>query len=268
MSVIGVEKISDGIAIVSLKAEPVNMMGSDFWQQLITEFDALEADSAVRAVVFQSGLKRNVFAAGLDIKELYAKGTNETKFHAFWALLTTALTKIYTSPMMTVAAIKGQCPAGGCCLALCCDYRVITTDGSMGLNEVALGMGGVPFFWAEAMTKTIGQRHTERMISTGAMAPSAELLRMCMVDAVLDTPDAVLARAIDEAKAMMKFPDLGRATCKDIMRKEFGKRWADGVKDEGDFIWNSVNQPLVLNNIEGVLKQLSGGKAKKPAAKL
>lgn len=40
---------------------------------------------------------------------------------------------------MTVAAVKGACPAGGTCLAMACDYRVLTKDASMGLNEVAIG---------------------------------------------------------------------------------------------------------------------------------
>lgn len=36
------------------------------------------------------------------------------------------LARLYRSPLVTVAAIKGACPAGGCCLSLCCDLRVMT----------------------------------------------------------------------------------------------------------------------------------------------
>jgi hypothetical protein len=39
-----------------------------------------------------------------------------------------------------VAAIRGACPAGGCCLSLCCDFRIMTEFGHIGLNEVALGI--------------------------------------------------------------------------------------------------------------------------------
>lgn len=36
------------------------------------------------------------------------------------------LARLYRSPLVTLAAIKGACPAGGCCLSLCCDMRVMT----------------------------------------------------------------------------------------------------------------------------------------------
>lgn len=65
--------------------------------------------------------------------------TNEEKLKKFWRMLSKTLVAVYSSPKVTVAAVAGACPAGGCCLALCCDLRVITADGAMGLNEVALG---------------------------------------------------------------------------------------------------------------------------------
>ena len=40
--------------------------------------------------------------------------------------------------MLQVSAIRGACPAGGCCLSLCCDFRIMTDFGHIGLNEVRL----------------------------------------------------------------------------------------------------------------------------------
>lgn len=43
-----------------------------------------------------------------------------------------------TFPLVTVAAINGHCFAGGMLLALCCDYRLMTTGrGWMSMNEVS-----------------------------------------------------------------------------------------------------------------------------------
>lgn len=56
---------------------------------------------------------------------------------------------------MTIAAVRGYCPAGGCILSLCCDARVVTEDCRMGLNEVALGIP-VPKFWVKIMVNTVG----------------------------------------------------------------------------------------------------------------
>lgn len=51
-------------AYVFLKKEPVNSLNSEFWSQLKTAFDELEADEGIKGVVFSSGLSRKVFTAG------------------------------------------------------------------------------------------------------------------------------------------------------------------------------------------------------------
>merc|ERR1712032_571861 len=115
-----------------------------------------------------------------DIKELYAPMTSEKRLHEYWQALSKALIKVYSTPMVTAVAIRGACPAGGCCLALCCDYRIITPDGTMGLNEVQLGIP-VPDYWVELMSSVIGQRQTELMLSVGEQPGVKKLMQLGMV---------------------------------------------------------------------------------------
>jgi enoyl-CoA hydratase/carnithine racemase len=42
--------------------------------------------------------------------------------------------------------VNSQALGGGCALALCCDYRIQSEKGTLGLNEVALGIP-VPKYW-------------------------------------------------------------------------------------------------------------------------
>lgn len=167
-------------AVVSLKRDPVNSLNLEFWKQLLQTLESLEADPAVRGVIFQSGLARDVFTAGNDILELYAPKTSKQRYrrvadmdllgsvprgcpagrvdggHAlarrrrpppavparrreFWVTQNLFLSRLYVSPLVTVAAIRGACPAGGCCLAMCCDYRVMTESGYIGLNGERAG---------------------------------------------------------------------------------------------------------------------------------
>ena len=127
---------------------------------------------AVRGVIFASGLKRDVFTAGNDIKELYAPQTSRSRrvcslhsqlllpaatdgfprahlqpctaatptgegndvfwgnvmgrYREFWVTSNVFLARLHRTPLVTVAAIKGACPAGGCCLSMCCDLRIMT----------------------------------------------------------------------------------------------------------------------------------------------
>ena len=74
--------------------------------------------------MFCSGLKRPVFTAGNDLKELYPKTTTRDRYRRFWKLSNTFLSALYESPLLTISAINGQCafsaspvPDG---LNLCC----------------------------------------------------------------------------------------------------------------------------------------------------
>ncbi len=70
------EQRDGGYAVVWLQREPVNTMDLTFWRELAAALQQAEADPALRGLIFASGLKRNVFTAGNDIKELYAPLTS------------------------------------------------------------------------------------------------------------------------------------------------------------------------------------------------
>ena len=53
------------------------------------------------------------------------------------ALQTTFMARLLRTPLVSLAAIRGACPAGGCCMSLACDMRIMTESGHIGLNEVA-----------------------------------------------------------------------------------------------------------------------------------
>ena len=52
--------------------------------------------------------------------------------HYGWIVAATT----FLTMLATAAAIRGACPAGGCCLALCCDRRAITA--AKGSDKAAL----------------------------------------------------------------------------------------------------------------------------------
>lgn len=261
---VSLEKLGDGIAVISLAKEPVNSMNLEFWQQLLTTFQAAESDAEVRGVVFQSKLKRNVFTAGLDINELHAPSTSEDRLKEMWRTLTKTLTSIYSSRLATVAAINGACPAGGCALALCCDYRIITTEGSMGLNEVALGIA-VPPFWCQLMAAIIGQRACEDMLLSASMPKSPKLLELGMVDSLVEKPEELMPQALQKLKGWLKSPPKGFVGTKCYLREDLAKRWLAGADWEGQQVWNCCSDPECIAALDKVLARLSGGK---PKAKL
>src|SRR5271170_2188409 len=172
--------LNDALATVSLHREPVNSMNTAFWTALLSTLEELEANPKVRAVLFHSTLKRNVFTAGNDLTELYAPMTSLAQYSNFWIVSNTFLARLYTSPLVTIAAVKGACPAGGCCLAMCCDFRIVTEDVTMGLNEVAIGIS-VPRMWVKVMIGIIGQGKADKLTQYARNVGAQEALKIGFV---------------------------------------------------------------------------------------
>lgn len=71
---------SGGYAVVTVRSEPVNTLSLDLWRGLTSILDACEEDPAVRGIIFRSGLKKDIFSAGNDIRELYAPLTSAQRY--------------------------------------------------------------------------------------------------------------------------------------------------------------------------------------------
>lgn len=255
---LSIDKKDGGYAIVSLNREPVNSMNLDLWRQLSTTLDALEADRSVRGVIFRSGLQKDVFTAGNDLNELYAPKTSAERYKDFWITQNTFFARLYRSRLVTVAAIRGACPAGGCALALCCDYRVMTDFGNIGLNEVALGIP-VPAYWALLMQRTIGQRAAERLLSFGLLAKAEEALKIGLVDLLV--PATHLEAAAETAMGeMLKAPDVARHATKGYLRADFSKLWEEFCRGEAEEGWRLMTHPKTVQALEGVFQRLAQGK--------
>lgn len=257
-SYISVEKREAGYVVLSIRREPVNSMNLDLWRQLATHLDELEKDSSVRGVIFRSGLQKDVFTAGNDIMELYAPKTSLERYKDFWVTQNSFFARLYRSRLVTVAAVRGACPAGGCALALCCDYRVMTDFGSIGLNEVALGIP-VPAYWAQLMQRTVGQRTAEKLLPFGLLVSAEEALRYGLVDQLV--PAGELDQAAETAiSQLLKVADAPRHATKLHLRDAFSRQWQDFAPKEAEQAWGLLSHPKTVQALDGVLQKLSKGK--------
>jgi len=251
-------EIIENYGIITMCREPVNSMNLDFWKQLFSSFESLEKNHSIRGVIFRSGLVRDVFTAGNDLKELYAPNTNQDRYTQFNQIQNLFLPRLYSSRLVTIAAIKGACPAGGCILALCCDYRIITEEGRIGLNEVALGIS-VPWFWMQLMTKLIGHGPAERLLQFGKMLKSNEAKMIGIIDEVV-TNDKLLHTAESRLKEFLVLPDPGRVATKQRLRSSFSKEWEVHTMEESKNNWNNISNPAIVKSIAGALERLSRAK--------
>jgi|TARA_B000000475_G_scaffold150302_1_gene121057 3,2-trans-enoyl-CoA isomerase len=215
----------------------------------------------VHGVIFASGLRRSVFTAGNDIAELYAPKTTWKRYREFWLTQTTFLSRLLSTRLATVCAIRGACPAGGCVVALCCDYRLQTTSGSLGLNEVALGIA-VPKYWAELfLYRCIDRVKGESLLQRGVLVRPLEAQSLGLIDEVVGE-GALMSAAASAMERYLKLPSSARATTKRTIRSHFSASWAAYAEEEAKGGWKMLNEPHIVKALGGVLMKLSGGKAK------
>ncbi|KAI1883979.1 hypothetical protein AGOR_G00221670 [Albula goreensis] len=167
---------STGIAVMKFQSPPVNSLSLDFLTEFCISLEKLEMDRSCRGVVVTSALPK-IFSAGLDIMEMYGKSPE--RCGEFWKAVQEMWLKLYGSNMVTIAAINGSSPAGGCLMALTCDYRIMAENPryGIGLNETQLGIVA-PFWFKDTMVNTVGHRTTELALELGLLYSAPDALRL------------------------------------------------------------------------------------------
>lgn len=179
-----------------------NALNPEFVQALDGVFQRVKSDAGVSGLVLASSNEK-FFSIGLDIPDLYPLERED--FRDFFRVFNRVCMDLYTLPKPTVAAITGHALAGGCILALCCDWRFIAEGRKlMGLNEVKLGVP-VPYLTDRVLHALAGVRYARRIMECGDFYAPAEALEMGMVDQVLPVEE-VVNNAIAHAEKLGSLP--------------------------------------------------------------
>jgi enoyl-CoA hydratase/carnithine racemase len=191
----------DTVAVVQLSRGVTNAVDRELVHELGALFESVESDLSTSALVL--GGNATFFSIGFDIPRLFELPRQD--FETFFSEFNRVCLDLYRLPKPTVAAITGHAVAGGCILALCCDYRFIAEGKKlMGLNEIKLGVP-VPYLADCILRDIVGTRYAREIMDTGEFYGPADLLRMGLVDEVLPG-DSVMTRAVEKAGLLGAWP--------------------------------------------------------------
>jgi enoyl-CoA hydratase/carnithine racemase len=192
---------------LKLARAPVNALNPALCMDLCRAIDEAIADGA-RGLVLSGGPK--VFSAGLDVPFLVSLGEDRRALAAAWEQFFACARALAQAPVPVVAAIGGHAPAGGCVLALCCDYRVMASGPfRIGLNETRVGLAA-PEGIQHLLRRVVGIHRAERMLLTGDLVDAEQALAIGLVDELTEI-DAVAVRArawLDDLLALPSAPVL------------------------------------------------------------
>jgi enoyl-CoA hydratase/3-hydroxyacyl-CoA dehydrogenase len=161
------------------RPQRANSLNTDFLAEMVQALDVLEADNAVRCVVFKGagrnfcgGADLQIFSSG-DIEEITESGNWSQKFFF----------RLETLSKPTLAAINGPALGAGLELAASCDFRIAVADAILGLPELTLGIfpgcGGT-----QRITRLIGLARAKELILGAQIIKPSKALEWGLINAV------------------------------------------------------------------------------------
>ena len=195
------------IVEIRLARPPVNALDPNLCGALADAI-ADAVDQGAKGLILSGS--PNVFSAGLDVPYLLSLGDDRAALKAAWERFFDAARALASSPVPTVAAIAGHAPAGGCVLALCCDYRVMAKSADpakpfrIGLNETQVGLIA-PEGIQQLMQRVVGRHRAEVLLVTGELVDAERAQTIGLVDELTDI-EQVTARALSWLQALLKLP--------------------------------------------------------------
>src|SRR5580693_431858 len=186
-----------GLSILTLnRPEIANAMNTQMGRDLLAFFDGVNADPLTHRCVVLTGAGDKAFCAGGDLKE--RQGMSDETWAAQHLLFERAIRAFIACPVPVLGAINGAAYAGGCELALCCDFIYAAETARFALTEVSLGImpgaGGT-----QNLPRAVGERRAKEIILTGRPFTAAEAHEWGLVNR-LCAPGRVVEEALETGR--------------------------------------------------------------------
>ena len=198
-----VEDRGEGLALLTLNRPQVaNAMNTQMGRDLLAFFETVNGDPLAYRCVVMTGAGDKAFCAGGDLKE--RQGMSDEAWQAQHLLFERAIRAFMGCPVPVIGAINGAAYAGGCELALCCDFLYAAESARFALTEVTLGImpgaGGT-----QNLPRAVGERLAKEIILTGRPFSAKEahewgmVNRLCAADKLLGETLETARRIADNA---------------------------------------------------------------------
>jgi len=205
--------ITDHVAhLVLNRPEAMNTMNPAFWRELDTVLTQLHKATDARVLVisstgkhFSAGMALDMFGGAITMDDASAEGRA-----AIFDLLTEmqgTFTKLETLRIPVIAAIQGGCIGGAVDMVTAACIRYATTDAFFCIQEINIGMVA-DVGTLQRLPKLIPLAVVKELAYTGRRLPAQKALGYGLVNEVFDTPEALLAGAMQCAREIAAKPPI------------------------------------------------------------
>jgi cyclohexa-1,5-dienecarbonyl-CoA hydratase len=222
---------SEAVATIVLNKPPLNILDIAMIEELRDALRAIEADTAIRVIVFRAAGEK-AFCAGVSIQDHLPDRIGEMipKFHEIFRLLA-------RTDRVTVAAVQGHCLGGGLELASMCDFIVAGDNAQFGQPEIKLGQ--LPPVGVILLPRLIGYRKAAELCLAGDSIGASEAKKVGLINRVV--PAGQLARAVEELIAeLTSLSGAALQLTKQVLRRVSGFDFEAALRESEDLFLNRL----------------------------
>ena len=221
-------ELKDHVGHVSMcRGDAFNTMTKAFWSELPELIDKISDEGKARVIVLSAQGKH--FCAGMDLANFKSDGdflsidtkkiTQGRKSEAQFRVtrdLQYSVSCLEKARIPVIVAIQGACIGGAVDLITACDIRYATSDAFFCIQEINIGMAAdvgtlqrLPYLIPEGILRELAY--------TGRRFSADEGLKYGLVNAVFDTPDAVIEHALTVAREIADKAPLATTGIKEVL---------------------------------------------------
>jgi methylglutaconyl-CoA hydratase len=144
--------IIDGIATITFYHPQSNSLPGELLRGLAAEITKQGDDASVKVIVLKSEGDK-AFCAGASFDELISIDDIESG-KVFFSGFAGVINAMRKAPKFIIARVQGKAVGGGVGIAAAADYTIATSNASIKLSELAVGIG--PFVVGPAVERKVG----------------------------------------------------------------------------------------------------------------
>lgn len=245
----------DHLGILHLHASSANAMNDRVLQALAQGLAAARAAN-LRGLIL-TGYER-FFSAGLDLLTVYDFDREQMRrFITHWE---NTMIELFAFPRPVVAAINGAAAAGGCLMALACDYRVMAKETRIGMTGIRLGIT-LPAAALEIFREAVPAANSASVLFSGKLFDAEEALQLGLINEIVPR-EKLLDTARERLREFMQHDGSPVAELKTALRRDALARIeqnADAMRGKFLDLWFS---PAAQKGIAEMRNELLAGKAR------
>lgn len=197
-----------------------NAMSLTMVNELMTVFEAVRNDLAIRAIVLRGA--GGHFCAGGDIKDMAgarqkAADGNSDAYVSLNRRFGEMITAANQQPQVIITVLEGAVLGGGFGLACISDVAIAHTDATFGLPETGLGV--IPAQIAPFVVERIGLTQARRLALTGIRFKGEEALRLGIVHEVAADEAGLVTSLENTLKAVRRCAPHANRVTKELVLK-------------------------------------------------